>query len=417
MQQNAILHLALLFSTVIASCSCEPVTPETVEERASRIHDAVLTIDTHVDTPMRLPGSDYDLSVRHDVEQRGGQVDFPRMKEGGLDAIFFAVFVGQGKRDSDGHMKAKERALSMFDSIHEALRIHGDLAELALDSDDAARIEKTGKRAIYIGIENGCVLGKSLAMLETYYGLGARYITLCHSKNNDICDSSTDEAEHGGLSPFGKQVVEAMNRMGVMVDVSHIADSSFDDVLETSKAPVFASHSCARAICDHPRNLTDDMLKRLAAKGGVIQLCVLSDYVKKPEPNPERDAAMKTFREKYPDWSALSDAEKEKARAEWYDIRERHPRKRATVADAVDHIDHIVKVAGIDHVGIGTDFDGGGGLADCRDASELPNITLELVRRGYTEQQIRKIWGGNLFRVFREVEKRARELQTQGEGT
>lgn len=200
------------------------------------------------------------------------------------------------------------------------------------------------------------------------------------------------------------EVVKEMNRMGMMIDVSHISDSAFYDVIALSSAPVIASHSCARACCDHPRNLSDDMLKALAQNGGVVQMCILSDYVKKPENFPQRDSAYDAIRVKFHDFKNLTPEEEEAADREWYAVDSIFPRQLATVSDAVDHIDHMVKIAGIDHVGIGTDFDGGGGLADCRDASELTNITVELVRRGYSEEQIRKIWGGNLMQVMIKVQ-------------
>ena len=400
-----------IFIVLSLNCDSDSSKKESVEDRAAIIHDKVLTVDTHVDTPMRLVRSDFDPGERHDPRKRGGKVDFPRMKEGGLDAIFFAVFIGQGERTPEGNEKAKEKALKIFDAIHATLEKNSDQAELAVTPEDAYRIEKTGKRAIYIGIENGYPVGNDLSMIENYYNLGARYITLCHTRNNDICDSSTDSTEHHGLSPFGEKVVAEMNRVGMMIDVSHISDESFYDVLALSKAPIIASHSCARTICDNPRNLNDDMLKKLAENNGVIQMCVLSSYVKKPEPNPEREAAFKELREKYRNYNDLSEDEQKAARAEWYALGEKYPQKLANVSDVVDHIDHIVKVAGIDHVGIGTDFDGGGGVDGCYDVSEMGNITIELVKRGYTEKQIRKIWGGNVMRVFRDVEKMARKLQ------
>jgi len=387
------------------SCSREMTGDASVESRAAKIHEKVLTVDTHVDTPMRLMRSDFDPGERHDANRRGGKVDFPRMKEGGLDAIFFAVFLGQGPRTSEGNARAKENAMKIFDAIEKALEKNSSLAELAITPDDAYRIEKTGKRAVFIGIENGYPVGNDLSLIRTFHERGARYITLCHTQNNDICDSSTDTTEHHGLSAFGEQVVAEMNRTGVMIDVSHISDEAFYDVLALSKAPILASHSCARAICDNPRNLTDDMLRKLAEHDGVIQMCILSSYVKTPEPNPERDAAMKALREKYDNFNELSEEDQKKAREEWNAVREKYPEKLANVSDVVDHIDHIVKIAGIDHVGIGTDFDGGGGVEGCNDVSEMGNITLELVKRGYTVKQIEKIWGGNIMRVMREVEK------------
>jgi membrane dipeptidase len=250
-------------------------------------------------------------------------------------------------------------------------------------------------------------VGHDLSNLALFRDKGARYITLCHTRNNHICDSSTDTLEHGGLSDFGIGVVKEMNRLGLMVDVSHISDSSFYEVLSLTTAPVIASHSCARAVCDNPRNLSDDMLKKLAVNGGVVQMCILSDYVKTPDPNPRRDSAFQAIREKYHNFTDLTEAEEAQSWKDWNQADSLYPRVLATVSDAVDHIDHMVAVAGIDHVGIGTDFDGGGGLADCRDVSQLGNITIELVKRGYSREDIRKIWGGNIMRVMEKVQDAA----------
>jgi membrane dipeptidase len=376
-------------------------------KRAAEIHDKVLTIDTHTDTPYMLLRPGFDIGKSHDPRKRGGRVDFPRMKQGGLDAVFFAAFVGQGPRTPGGNEKANRQALKLIDAIHRAVEQYPGLAELALTADDAYKIEKKGKRAVYIGIENGFAIGTDLLAVKKFYELGVRYITLCHMANNDICDSSTDDngPEHNGLSEFGRQVVGEMNRLGMLIDVSHISDQSFYDVLRVTKAPVVASHSCARALCDHPRNLTDDMLKKLAENGGVIQVCILSAFVKKSGPNPGRDKAFKALREKYKNYLQLSEEKRQKAREEWEKLNEKYPQTLAVVADVVDHIDHIVRTAGIDHVGIGTDFDGGGGVDGCFDVSEMGNITLELVKRGYSEKSIRKIWGGNFLNVFRKAEK------------
>lgn len=386
---------------------------ETNAEMAARIHQQVLTLDTHVDTPMRMFGTDFDIGARHDTDKGEGQVDLPRMKDGGLDAIFFAVFLSQRGREPEDNERAKQRALAMFEAVHSSIEANPGLAELALHPQDAARLESAGKRAVYLGIENGYAIGRDLSLLKTYYDLGARYITLCHSSNNDICDSSTDKggSEHSGLSEFGEQVVEEMNRLGMMVDVSHASDATFYDVIRVSKAPIFASHSSSRAMCNHPRNLDDKMLMALAEKGGVIQLCMLGEYIKESQPNPARDKALDEMRAEFGDYEDLSTEQRAAMREKWRAINKQYPRSTANVSDAVDHIDHIVEVVGIDHVGIGTDFDGGGGIRGCNDVSEMENVTLELVRRGYTEEQIGKIWGGNLMRVFRQVEQVSRELQ------
>ena len=384
--------------------SCK-LNEENLAEKAAGIHDQVLTVDTHCDTPMRLLRSDYNPGDKHDPRQGGGKVDFQRMKEGGLDAMFFAVFIGQDERTEEGNERAKKLAFKIFDAIKKAVKENQDIAQIATSPEDAYKIQDEGKRAIFIGIENGYPVGNDLSLIEKFYEKGARYITLCHTSNNDICDSSTDSEgpEHNGLSDFGINVVKEMNRLGLMVDVSHISDSAFYDVIEISTTPVIASHSCARALCDNPRNLTDDMLRVLADNEGVIQMCFLSEYLKTPEPFPERDSARFALREKYKNFQNLSEAEMDSARNEWYAIDRKFPAKLATVADMVDHIDHVVELVGIDHIGIGTDFDGGGGLKDCYDVSEMGNVTLELVKRGYNSKEIEKIWSGNLMRVFRKV--------------
>ncbi|MFK5857599.1 MAG: dipeptidase, partial [Bacteroidota bacterium] len=387
--------------------ACNNAKEESIADKASRIHAKVLTVDSHVDTPMRLTHSGFDIGKYHDVNDEKSRVDFPRMKEGGLDAVFFAIFTGQGKRTTEGNEKVKNYAIEISDSIHSALKKYSNLAQLALTPKDAYNAEKEGKRAIFIGMENGYPIGNDISLVSEYYNLGVRYITLCHSKNNDICDSSTDTTEHNGLSVFGAEVVEEMNNLGMMIDVSHASDSSFYDVIKLSKSPIIASHSCSRTLCDNPRNLTDEMLKLLAKNNGVIQLCILSDYVKKPDPNPKRDSCQQVVRKKYRFFQDLSNNEMVNARKDWYAIDTIYPAKYAKVSDAVNHIDHIVDVIGIEHIGIGTDFDGGGGLEDCVDVSQLGNITLELVKRGYSEEDIEKIWGGNIMRVMQEVANNA----------
>jgi membrane dipeptidase len=395
--------IVLLAGCGILLWGCNSV-PKTPEEIAKEIHEKVLTVDTHTDTPWALLRGDFDLNERHDFKKDHSRVDFPRMKEGGMDAIFMAAFVGQSNRDEEGNKKAKETVTTIIDSIHSHLTSRSDIADIALTPEDAYRLEKEGKRIVFIGIENGYAIGSDVQSISEFYNKGVRYITLCHTKNNDICDSSTDSTEFNGLSKFGKEVVKEMNRVGMMIDVSHISDSSFYDVLALTKVPVIASHSCARAICDNPRNLSDDMLKKLVQNGGVIQMCILSDYVKKPENYAQRDSAFNAIRIKYRNFENLTPEEDKAADKEWHAVDTTFPRQLATVSDMVNHIDHMVKVAGIDHIGIGTDFDGGGGLADCQDVSQMGNITLELVRRGYSEEDIRKIWGGNIMRVMAKVQ-------------
>jgi membrane dipeptidase len=388
---------------LLAGCSTGE---DQLVKKAEKIHKSILTVDTHCDTPMEIVRSGYDLGEKHDK----GCVDFPRMVEGGLDAEFFAAYIGQGPRDDTSTNKAHQEVIRIIEAIKENVGKNSGMAEIALSPDDAYRLKKAGKLAAFIGIENGYPAGKDISRIKEFYDLGARYITLCHSSNNDICDSSTDPrgAEHNGLSSFGEEVVKEMNRLGMMVDVSHISDDSFYDVINLSKAPVIASHSSCRALCSSPRNLSDDMLLALKKNGGVIQICILSNYIKTPEPNPELDAKLAELKNKYGDFSKLSDDQRDQFRNERWEILDQY-RKLATVADVVDHIDHVVQVIGIDHVGIGTDFDGGGGVDGCKTAAEMKNITIELLRRGYSKSDIGKIWGGNIMRVFREVERIAKE--------
>lgn len=383
--------------------------PETLIEKAARIHAHALTVDSHCDTPLRLNRNGFDAGDRHDVLKTGSCVDYPRMKEGGLDGIFFAVFIGQGKCTEEAYTKVHEQALNIFKNIHQSMEKNNEIVGSAVNHKQFIQLAAAGKRAIFMGVENGYPIGSDITRVKEFYDLGARYITLCHTKDNQICDSSTDTLRAGGVTDFGRDVIKEMNRLGMMIDVSHISDRSFLDVIKYSSAPIIASHSCAKAICDNPRNLSDDLLKALKTNGGVIQMCILSDYVKKSAPNPVRDSVFKAIRAKYNNFEGLTEAQADAGHNEWDEATLRYPRQLATVKDVVDHIDHIVKLIGIDHVGIGTDFDGGGGVADCRDVSQMGNITLELVKRGYSEKEIDKIWSGNLMRVLDQVEAIARK--------
>ena len=369
-----------------------------------QIHRNILTLDTHVDTPMGMVRG-FDVGVKNEGGIRAGQVDFPRMKEGGLDAAFFAVYVRQRERNPETYAEAYENMINTFSVIHREVEKYSDMAGIALSPDDAYRLKEEGKVAVFIGLENGFSLEYQIERVQEVYDLGARYIGLSHTSNNQICDSSTDGGgpEHNGLSDFGKEVVKEINRIGMLIDVSHISDDAFWDVLEISEHPVVATHSNARAVCDHPRNLTDEMIVALAERGGVVQITFLPSYVKTIEQKPEVLEARRAVREKYNNFRNLDDETMAEGWAAWQRINEEYPVKLPTVSDFVDHIDHVVELVGIDYVGIGSDFDGGGILEDCRDVSEMKNITRELLDRGYREEDIEKIWSGNFFRVFNEV--------------
>ena len=383
-------------------------------ERALLIHKKVLTLDTHADTPLRMIEPGFRMSDRHDPNETGSKVDYPRMIEGGLDAIFFAAFVAQDIRNDKGNFRAKNLCVQMIDSILSSIQQNSDVVGLALNPEDAYSLEKQGKRAIYIGIENGYPIGGDLSNIETYYKKGVRYITLVHSSNNDLADSATDPAgpEHNGISEFGSKVVKEMNRLGIMVDVSHGSDAVFYDAIKISKAPIIATHSNARSVTNHKRNMTDDMLKLIAKNGGVVQLTMLSNYLRDPVPNITAEKLKKELLSSIKPIDQMTTLEKETMRKRLNDIDDKYPIAPANLKNVVDHIDHIVNVAGIDHVGIGCDFDGGGGIDGVFDVSQVMNITIELVKRGYNEDQIAKIWGGNLIRVFSEVQTIARKIKS-----
>ena len=421
MNRESITALLLVSFSLVTGCNNkeESTDIQTSEDettaRALDIHERVLTVDTHADTPLRMIEPGFDLSERHNPLDTGSKVDYPRMKEGGLDAIFFAAFVSQDIRDNDGNERAKTLVLEMIDAVISSTEENSDLVGLALTPKDAYALERDGKRAIYLAIENGYPIGDDLANIELFFNKGVRYITLVHSSNNDIADSATDSsgAEHNGLSAFGEEVVKEMNRLGIMVDVSHASDDVFFDAIALSEAPIIATHSNARSVTEHQRNMSDEMLRLMAENGGVVQMTLLSSYLRDEPPNPERSAALEELRSSMKNISVMTPEERAERRSAFNEINEKFPTPLATVKDVVDHIDHMVSIAGIDHVGIGCDFDGGGGIDGVFDASEVMNITIELVRRGYSEEDIEKIWGKNVMRVFEEVQKVAEVIQAR----
>ncbi len=402
----------LTLSLVVGSFSTGSANDADLLKNAKRIHDAVITVDTHVDIPTFFASDRFDMA---EVNALPAQVDLPRMEDGGLDAAFFIVYVGQTKRDPMGYAQAMSTATAKFAAIHRLTS--GEDSErvgLALTADDVRNLHKEGKRAALIGIENGYVIGTQIDLLDVYYDLGARYFGLVHNGHNDIADSAQPRlnlgdkpSEHGGLSEFGRDVVKRCNRLGIMIDVSHASRQATLDAIEASRAPVIASHSSVQGVYDHPRNMSDRELKALAANGGVIQIVAFDTYLI-PVSN-EKKVAFGALRKKFPFKSldeifgAAPDTRKSYAR-EIRSIQTKFP--RANVSDFVDHIDYAVKLIGIDHVGISSDFQGGGGIDGWNNAAESLNVTTELVRRGYSEEDIKKIWGGNLLRVMEEVDAR-----------
>jgi membrane dipeptidase len=397
----------VLCITTFFTTDLQHIYPQAGDETVRKIHHKACVIDTHTDTPMKLVEENFNLAERHAAP--GSRIDIPRLKDGDVDAIFFALFTSQRDRIPANYDEAYRLANQMLDSVRSEVQRNPKTLGIATCTGEIAALSKQGKTAICLGMENGFPLAKDIFRVKEFYNKGVRYITLCHTANNDICDASTDLGgqEHNGLSAFGKQVVTEMNRLGMIVDVSHISDKAFYDVIEVSKAPVIASHSSVRSVCNHPRNMSDDMIRSLARHGGVIQICILGSYIAPDDTASDNYRKLQQLRQRYHNWHYTDDSERKAAHQAWDSINTYFPPVLPTIAQAVDHIDCVVKLAGVDHVGIGSDFDGGGGLADCADVADFPKITAELVRRGYSARDINKIWGGNFMRVFKAVEKAA----------
>lgn len=419
----------LCFTAIISCGEKKEKIEENPLEKAHRIHDDVITIDTHNDINVKNFTDSVNYSQKLD-----SQVNLPKMKEGGLDVTWLIVYTGQDTLTDEGYAKAKENAMSKFDAIHKLCEeIAPNDIELALTSADVTRIVESGKKAAMIGVENAYPIGTDMSQFKTYHDLGARYISLAHNGHSQFSDSNTGEADdiwlHNGLSDLGKQAVVEMNKLGIMIDVSHPSKEAMKQMIALSKAPIIASHSSARALCDHSRNLDDEQLLLMKENGGVVQTVAFSSYLN-TEKHEARAAYMKSIYQKVADsldikwyersqFSSLSDSEKE-------DFMDNYPKvlkigkdlaatktdapEAVNVGDFVDHIDYMVKLMGIDYVGISSDFDGGGGIEGWSDASETFNVTLELVERGYSEEDIAKLWGGNLMRVLDEVQAIAKTM-------
>jgi len=375
-------------------------------ERARKLHFSSIVLDTHADTPQRMLTGKFDLGKR----DTDGHVDIPRMREGGLNAQFFSIFIS-GKILGPA---AIQQALDQIDIVRQNVRQHSKDLTLATTAEEIRQAHAEGKIAILMGIEGGHMIGNDIRMVRIYSALGVRYMTLAHFYNDEWADSSTDKPAHNGLTDFGKDVVREMNRQGMLVDISHVSDKTFYDALEVSKVPPIASHSSVRAISNHPRNMSDDMIKALAAKGGVIQINYERNYLS--------EEYRKAFAELAGDVSRMEEKFKKECGDDNECIGKAEIKLEKELTDAgklphvswekiIEHIDHVVKLVGPDHVGLGSDFDGADmpdGLEDC---SKLPKITEALLRKGYSETDIRKILGGNILRVMEQSEKMSRELQ------
>jgi len=419
MMKRTQLIIGLLGLTLAVSCTTQT---ETLEEKARRIHESVITIDTHDDINV----ANFTDSINY-TQRLNTQVNLPKMDEGRLDVAWLIVYTGQGDLTAEGYSNAEANAMSKFDAIHRLVEEYApNQIGLATSSDQVRSLIAEGKKVAMIGVENAYPIGEDLDNFELYRDKGARYVSLSHNGHSQFSDSNTGEADgflHDGLSELGKEAIVEMNRLGMMIDVSHPSKEAMRQMIALSKAPIIASHSSARALCDHSRNLDDEQLLWMKENGGVIQTVAFSSYLNTEKHNA-RNEYMQAIRTRLASEKGL----------EWYDrseLRSLDADKRAdfmnyyreivaeadelvandpeaptgvTVADFVDHIDYMVNLIGIDHVGISSDFDGGGGVGGWQDASETFNVTLELVKRGYSEEDIQKLWGENLLRVLDQVQ-------------
>lgn len=424
-------YFILIFSFLtLFSCAETKKDEMSLEEKARLIHEQVITIDTHDDINVR----NFTDSINY-TQDLNTQVNLPKMQEGGLDAAWFIVYTGQDSLTAEGYERASENAMAKFDAIHRLCEeIAPEQIELALTSEDVRRIWKSGKKVAMIGVENAYPIGEDISLFEKYHELGARYVSLAHNGHSQFSDSNTGERDsvwlHNGLSDLGKEAVKEMNRLGIMIDISHPSKESIMQTIALSKAPIIASHSSARALCNHSRNLDDEQLLAVKENGGVVQTVALAAYVSE-EKSAARSAYMREIYKQVADSLGMAWYERSQfrslSREQQQEFMENYPKVMAigkelvvnradapvavNVADFVDHIDYMVKLIGIDHVGISSDFDGGGGIEGWADASETFNVTLELVERGYSKEDIDKLWGANLLRVLDEVQAIAKTLQ------
>ncbi len=413
---TALVILAAMLTSPIHA----QVADQALTARARAIHDRVITLDTHVDiSPANF------TAERNYGTGLSGQVDLPRMEAGGLDAVFLIVYVGQDPdMTATGFARANAAAIEKFQAIH---RLTDSLAPnrigLARTAAAVRQIAASGRKVALIGVENGYQLGDDLANVRAFAEMGARYLSLAHNGHSQLSDSNTGERDgvwlYGGLSPLGRAVIGELNRWGIMVDISHPSKASMMQTIGITKAPIIASHSAVRALCNHSRNLDDEQLLALKQNGGVAQIVAFNSYLKCGPASPEREAALAALRTEVgltsgspAELRALSDAQRAAFRARMQELDQQFPPPpRATVGDLVDHIDYAVRLIGLDHVGISSDFDGGGGVEGWSNAGETFNVTLELVRRGYTEAQIGQLWSGNLLRVMDQVDRIGQELR------
>lgn len=389
------LPLAISFA-VLAAASASAQTDVTASVR--EMHDRMIVIDTHLDIPSRFDDGRWDFTERHHFEFDGSQVDLPRMVQGGLDGGFFVIYTAQGEVTPEGFRQARDAALVRAAAIRRVIGENRDHMGLALTADDAERLHREGKGIAFISMENGWPLGEDLSLLTTFHRLGLRMAGPVHSRTNQLADSTTGEARWTGLSPLGEQWVAEMNRLGIIIDGSHSSDATIDDMLRLSRVPIVLSHHGPRALFDHPRNTTDERLRRIAERGGVIFMNTL--FLAPMVNSPEWDSV----NQRQERWAELSVDERRQVAADRTALQARQPFTNVDFDRFMESLLHMVRLVGVEHVGLGADWDGGGGVTGMEDIALLPRITARLQREGYSEEDIAKIMGGNLLRVMRQVQ-------------
>lgn len=398
-------------AALIALLPVAAVQAQSVPRAAERLHHRLLTLDTHLDTPASLDLPGWSIESEHDVHLDYTQVDLPRMRKGGLDGGFWAIYTPQGPLTREGFEKARNFAIMRGVSIRSMVAADPANFQLALTAADAAPIAAAGKRVVYMSIENAYPLGEDFSLIDLFYAMGVRVAGFAHFAHNQFADSSTDPSKaprYGGLSPLGKDLLKAMNRLGIVPDASHSSDAALDDMLALSTTPILLTHSGCKAVYDHPRNIDDAHLKALAAKGGVIQMNAFGSYLRAIKPNPERQKALMALFGEMREGAKMSAELRAQLLAKRQEIDRLYPdTDRPTFDDFMAHMLHALAVVGPDHVGIGLDWDGGGGVAGMEDVSALPKITAALLKAGYSESDIAKIWSGNVLRVLAAAEAAA----------
>lgn len=369
----------------------------------ARVHERALTLDTHLDTPALFEIQGWDFMQRHRYEDDGSQIDLPRMLEGGLDGGFFVTYIPQGPLTPEGRAAAYAAANNRLDAIHSLVSRNPQALELAYTAADARRIAAAGKRVVFLSMENGYPMGERQEALAHFHSRGVRMAGPVHFRNNDLATSSTDvaRADAPGLTAAGRDWVREANRLGVIIDMSHASDAALDEVLALSTRPIILSHSGARAVFNHARNVDDERLSKIATQGGVIQVSAYPDYLVTRTPGPERTAALTQLRQS----RGSTEAQLQERTRQQAEIDRRWPVAEATYEQFIAHLLHVIKVAGADHTGIGIDFDGGGGVVGLEDATGYPRITASLLEAGLTPRQIDGIWGGNVLRLLEQVQQ------------